>query len=941
MKTMKTKFYLILGFLILFNGLNVIAQGLGSFTKIEDFAIGNDVKTNIIFAEEQGKNILLMGIVSGQNGNVQTHFGGWDIFICKLDSNRNVVFQKTIGGTNDDVLKDVVKDSLGNYHLFSMSNSRISGSKTVSETPQSTFPNHKATYEVYHVILDSNYNTIAEKTHIPLTSPSPPLLIDAREGTRIWDIKAEYMSIDNSILFVYAFGIDWNITNPSNAGWSGVIVKKIDVNGNVINSSGFSGPSTNDGCGINTPITKLGLKSLSTNDLILTYNLPRVLCSPSSTGNISKIALNGNITGGANYRAGWNTLIGGVEEKSNGNILFICRSEATQTLDRTVAPRIGGSPTDNYDIWVFETNPSLVKQNEWAFGTDKGIRSSSNVYTTSKNNSLLIFSTAYGGGPFGTGLDKTETIRGGSDYWLLDVDINNMSIFNDKSFGGSQDEYSSGLLLTDNYFYYLGYSFSGPLAPDKTAPKISIGLSNYDAWIVKSNICNIQTPHLTGMLSNGNPLYYYSNVCGAEEQTFQIQNPNNTLYYYEWSDASYNYLDTGNTYLKDHPTTAYVLVKGETNYVRAISKIDGCASDYRQINSGYAEYQPAPGLFNAPLPVVCKNDSVLLVADVSVYSNNPFNWYQYNDNTPFSTANNTYSLPLYQDTTKIYLSAMDSACSKYGPMLVCTERKYCETQRLEINAPTEIADLPVTNSAPSFNCINDSVTFIASNNPNLTHYNWYNDLYYNDSIGTGSIFGYRIPDTDTIYVVGYNSNGCPSSPVPLIMNTNELYPSFTTTATTIVEGGYLYFTNTTTSKYGITGYQWEFEDGLVNNDTNTYHYFYQPGLNDVTLTVSDSSGCTTSKIFKDHINVTPCMCNRTASGLRVYPTLVENHITIELELESLYEIKIYDLMGRLFLEKNTTETYNYLNNIYMPKGTYIVTITGTNGFFGSSKIIKL
>lgn len=82
----------------------------------------------------------------------------------------------------------------------------------------------------------------------------------------------------------------------------------------------------------------------------------------------------------------------------------------------------------------------------------------------------------------GSGGDKTETSRGGYDYWLLRISASGDKIW-DRRFGGDGDEYCYGLHLTpEGQFLAAGYSNSGMFG-DKTQPS----RGGFDFWLLRLN----------------------------------------------------------------------------------------------------------------------------------------------------------------------------------------------------------------------------------------------------------------------------------------------------------------------------------------------------------------------------------------------------------------------------------------------------------------------
>ena len=82
--------------------------------------IGDDSSTGLVIDKSQ--NIYITGYVNGSlNGN--THAGGNDAVILKYDSSGNQIWSRQIGGTNDDLFRDIVIDSENKLILTGSSNS--------------------------------------------------------------------------------------------------------------------------------------------------------------------------------------------------------------------------------------------------------------------------------------------------------------------------------------------------------------------------------------------------------------------------------------------------------------------------------------------------------------------------------------------------------------------------------------------------------------------------------------------------------------------------------------------------------------------------------------------------------------------------------------------------------------------------------------------------
>ncbi|MFN8274903.1 MAG: T9SS type A sorting domain-containing protein [Flavobacteriaceae bacterium] len=91
--------------------------------------------------------------ISGQK--TENNLGGKDYWIIKVDAFGTVLWDKTIGGSSDDVITDLKEDNNGNYYAVGFSNSNISGNKT---------QNSIGGYDNWVMKLNSDGNIIWDKT---------------------------------------------------------------------------------------------------------------------------------------------------------------------------------------------------------------------------------------------------------------------------------------------------------------------------------------------------------------------------------------------------------------------------------------------------------------------------------------------------------------------------------------------------------------------------------------------------------------------------------------------------------------------------------------------------------------------------------------------------------------------------------------------------------
>lgn len=82
-------------------------------------------------------------------------FGGWDYYIIKLNATGTILWEKTIGGAEDDRLSDILQTEDGGYVLAGYSNSDISENKT---------ENTNGNFDYWIVKLNNSGSIIWQKT---------------------------------------------------------------------------------------------------------------------------------------------------------------------------------------------------------------------------------------------------------------------------------------------------------------------------------------------------------------------------------------------------------------------------------------------------------------------------------------------------------------------------------------------------------------------------------------------------------------------------------------------------------------------------------------------------------------------------------------------------------------------------------------------------------
>ena len=147
------------------------------------------------------------------------------------------------------------------------------------------------------------------------------------------------------------------------------------------------------------------------------------------------------------------------------------------------------------------------------------------------------------------------------------------------------------------------------------------------------------------------------------------------------------------------------------------------------------------------------------------------------------------------------------------------------------------------------------------------------------------------------------------------------------------DNGEVTFTNTSTD---ATSYSWDFGDGVGSStDTDPVYTFGATGIYNVELT-SNNVNCGDDVIIIP-VDVTVNTLNIPEIELldaKLYPNPFNNSITITFSNQTSshnYDIRIYDISGRLVIEKNKINTQNNnirINNLNtLSNGTYFIKVT--------------
>nr|QNO50754.1 hypothetical protein HAICDJOK_00014 [Methanosarcinales archaeon ANME-1 ERB6] len=361
---------------------------------------GNDVAYSVQQTSDGGY------ILAGYTGSYGA--GSADFWLVKTDSKGNEQWNKTFGGTGYDIAYSVQQTSDDGYILAGCTKSYVAGS-----------------YDAWVVKTDSNGNMQWDKTL----------------GGTDWDVAYSVQQTTDGGYILAGY------TDSYGAGLDDALLVKIDSNGSIQWEKTFGGTGWDQAKAVRQTTDGgfiiAGLTGPNGIDLANVW--------------LVKTDFNGNKrwekTFGGNS---WDTAESVRQTSDGGYILAGC----------TLSYGAGGS-----DFWLVKTDSSGNKQWDKTFGgTDEDYAYS--VQQTTDGGFILAGCSAPHSSPILAGCTDLYG-AGGSDAWLVKTDCNGKEQWN-KTFGGTDDDYASSVQQTPGGGYILaGYTKS-------------YGAGSADFWLIKT-----------------------------------------------------------------------------------------------------------------------------------------------------------------------------------------------------------------------------------------------------------------------------------------------------------------------------------------------------------------------------------------------------------------------------------------------------------------------
>ncbi|MES2763667.1 MAG: T9SS type A sorting domain-containing protein [Bacteroidota bacterium] len=406
----------------------------------QNLIAGNDIDLVNKTIQSTDGNFYSVGSTHSSAGNMSNYHGGWDAWISKIDINGNFVWKKTIGGSHQDYLTDIIQTKDGNYIVCGTS---YSSDGDLINTPYSS--NSKNIW----LIKFNDSGVIWEKRYGGSGDQGFSLNTQLKESAN-----------GNLHLFLNSESKDQDIQTFYNGTYPDDIVYfKLDPNGSILSQKNFGG--SDDDNFYSASLTSDGgivfLCTTRSTDSDVSLHL-----APSGFYDawVFKIDSTQNITWEKSFQTSSDQSTSCIKELSNGKIMFSSYSSQNY-VDGTLTLLTGNGNL----IWQKNYGGSYIERID--------------DFVEINQNSIL-----FSGYTYSNDGDVTNNTLG-DGIWLVEVDSLG-NIKNQSMYGGSMPESGAKLTRTmDNQFVLSGGTSSND--HDVVNP-YTWNCFCTEAWIFKLNM---------------------------------------------------------------------------------------------------------------------------------------------------------------------------------------------------------------------------------------------------------------------------------------------------------------------------------------------------------------------------------------------------------------------------------------------------------------------
>lgn len=419
--------------------------------------------------EPTADNGYILGGYSSSNisGNKTENSNGQiDLWLVKIDGAGNILWQKTIGGSGDDFLISIKQTTDGGYIIGASSDSNISGDKT---------ENSRGGLDYWILKLDASGNILWQKTYGGAQPEFDNYVVETTDGGYFVGGYSDSDISGDKTVPTKGQRDFWALKLDS----SGAIVWQKSIGGNLIDrpQAAFQ---TAEGNFIMGGFSNSSISGDKT--------------EASRGGNsdiwLVKLDASGTVLWDKTYGGQRSDVLRDIIELSDGNFLVGGYSNSDISGDKT-ENSYGGT-----DYWVLKLDSGGNQLWQKTIGgvLDDYVR---DVKELNDGNYIIAgYSNSFGGGNHG------GNTQGGFDYWLVKLDVSG-NIISQVSVGGIMNEVNAYIIQNADGSFIMACSSDSYISGDK-------GENNYgleDYWVFKT------TPGILGISKNtfGPSLSVYPN----------------------------------------------------------------------------------------------------------------------------------------------------------------------------------------------------------------------------------------------------------------------------------------------------------------------------------------------------------------------------------------------------------------------------------------------
>jgi len=386
---------------------------------------------------------------AGTGNKTSSNHGGADFWIIRTDSSGNKLWENSFGGAGRDSLACLQQTADGGFLLCGATNS-------ATGTGNKTSPAYGG-YDIWLVRIDADGNKLWDKSFGGSSNDVPFALEHTGDGGLI--LGGHSQSAAGS----------GNKTSP-NYGGADFWLVRLDADGNMLWDKSFGGTGTD----------ALSCMELTAGGGMILVGFSN---SPADTGTktspqhgyydywIVRVDQNGNEVWDKSFGGNFDDRPYGLQRTSDGGFILGGYSQSYEDTGNKTSPHYACA-----DFWLVRLDAEGSKVWDKSFG-GKG------------NDFLRCLQQGVDGGfilggesgSFEGEGNKTSIPFGGSDYWLVWLDVCGNMLY-DMSFGGTDDDMLQAVQFAgDGGLVLAGSSQSEPDTGNKTSPNHG----GYDFWLVK------------------------------------------------------------------------------------------------------------------------------------------------------------------------------------------------------------------------------------------------------------------------------------------------------------------------------------------------------------------------------------------------------------------------------------------------------------------------